>query len=350
MPLNRPSLKELVDRVTSDIESRLPGADARLRRSNLSVLGRVLAGAAHGLYGFLANIARQVIIDTADMEYLERWANVWGMSRTAAVLATGQVTLTGVGNPTVPAGTELQRSDGARFRLVADKQLVAGVGTADVEAMDAGSAGNTLPGSTLLLTTSIAGVSSMATVASGGLSGGADTEDDEGLRERLLFRIRRPPQGGAETDYVAWAKEVAGVTRVWVRPLYEGAGTVTVFFVRDNDASLIPDSGEVAAVGAYIDARRPVTAEVTVLAPEPLPVAFTIQLTPNTAPVRSAVEAELRDLLQREAEPGGTILISRIREAVSISAGESDHVVSVPAANVVAGPGQMPVMGAITWV
>ena len=37
--------------------------------------------------------------------------------------------------------------------------------------------------------------------------------------------------------------------------------------VRDDDASLIPDAGEVATVQAYIDSLRPVTASVTVVAP-----------------------------------------------------------------------------------
>lgn len=351
MPFNRPTLKDLVERVTGDIESRLPGADARLRRSNLNVLAKVLAGAAHGLYGFLNTISRQVIIDTADADSLERWANVWGVARTAATPAGGSVALTGTGSPTVPAGTELQRSDGVRYRVLADTRLIAGAATAAIEAVLPGAAGNTDAGSTLLMPTAIAGVASAAIVLEGGLSGGTDTETDTGLRERLLFRIQRPPQGGAASDYVAWAKAVPGVTRVWVRPQYTEANNVTVFFVRDNDAGdIIPSSGEVALVQAHLDGLRPVTADVVVVAPTPLPVAFEIELTPNSSAVREAVEAELRDLLQRESEPGGTILISHIREAVSIAAGEHDHVISEPLANVVADPGEMPILGEITWL
>jgi uncharacterized phage protein gp47/JayE len=349
MPLSRPTLKDLVDRVVTDIESRLPGSDARLRRSNLAVLARVIAAAAHGLYGFLVNIARQVIIDTADGDYLERWAAIWGIARTVAVAAAGEVSVTGTTGAVVPAGTELQRSDGARFISTADATLVAGAATLPVQASEPGAAGNTAAGSQLLLTTAIAGVTSATMVLGDGLIGGADTESDDALRARLLFRIRRPPQGGAASDYEAWAKEVPGVTRVWVFPLYLGAGTVGVFFVRDNDPDLIPDAGEVTAVADYIEPRRPVTAAVTVLAPTPLPVDFTLQVIPDTAAVRAAVEAELEDLFRREASPGGTVLISRIREAISIAAGESDHVLTAPVANVAAGPGEMAVLGAITW-
>lgn len=53
MPFNRPTLPQLIQRNITDIESRLPGRDARLRRSNLNVLAKVHAGAAHGLYGAL---------------------------------------------------------------------------------------------------------------------------------------------------------------------------------------------------------------------------------------------------------------------------------------------------------
>jgi uncharacterized phage protein gp47/JayE len=155
--------------------------------------------------------------------------------------------------------------------------------------------------------------------------------------------------GGARSDYEAWALQVAGVTRAWVYPLENGPGTVVVRFVRDNDTSLIPDSAEVAAVQAYIDDLRPVTANVTVEAPTASPLNMTIQLTPNTAAVRAAVTAELTDVLQREAAPGGTILLSHLREAISVAAGEVNNVLTTPTADVTHAAGEMPVLGTITW-
>ena len=38
MPFERPTLQELVERAMADTESRLPGADTKLRRGNLQVL------------------------------------------------------------------------------------------------------------------------------------------------------------------------------------------------------------------------------------------------------------------------------------------------------------------------
>ena len=122
----------------------------------------------------------------------------------------------------------------------------------------------------------------------------------------------------------------------------------------DGREDPIPTAEDVDAVQALIELRRPVTAEVFVVAPIANPMDLTIKVVPGAgttlATARAAVERELRDLLAREAVPGGTILLSRIREAVSIAAGESDNAVTVPAANFASGTGEIATLGDITWV
>lgn len=348
MPFSRPTLQELINRTSADAVARL-GLEELLRRDDMQVLTRVLSGAAHGLHGHVAWMAEQVIIDTAEAEYLERWANIWGVTRKAASFASGPITLTGTTGAVIPAGTLLAAANGQEYETDAEVTLAAGTATAQVTALAAGQAGNLAAGTTLTLVSPVAGVNSQAAVASGGLVGGADTETDAALRARLLARIQAPPHGGAKADYIAWALEVAGVTRAWVYPGELGLGTVTVRFVRDDDASIIPDAAEVTAVQTHLDALRPVTAGLTVVAPIAVPLNLTIQLTPNTAAVQAAVQAEIKDLLRREAEPGGTILISHIREAISLAAGETNHVLTVPAADVTHTVGQIATMGTITW-
>ena len=348
MPFSRPTLQELINRTSADAVARL-GLEELLRRDDMQVLARVLAGASHNLHGHVAWLAEQVIIDTAEAEYLARWANIWGVDRKPAAAAAGNVTLTGNNGVVIPAGTSLVRSDGVEYTTDAEATIASGTATAAVTAVVAGAAGNALAGVAVNLTTAIAGLASQATVAAGGLVGGAYIETDAALRARLLARIQAPPHGGAKADYVTWALEVPGVTRAWVYPGELGLGTITVRFVRDDDASIIPDAAEVQAVQDYIDARRPVTADVTVVAPIAVPLNLTIALTPNTSTVQAAVQAEIADLLRREAEPGGTILISHIREAISLAAGETNHVLTVPAADVAHTTGQIAMMGAITW-
>ncbi len=349
MPLLRPSLKTLVERIATDIEAKLPGADARLRRSNLTVTAAVQAAVAHGLYGYLQEIAKEAMPDTA-VEWLERHAANWGVFKLAAVKATGPVTMTGNAGIVVEAGELVQRSDGIQFEVVADTTLTGGTASVTLRAMVAGQIGNTAASSALLFVSPVAGINSNAVVGVGGIVNGTDTEDLESLRSRMLKKIRRPPQGGSVSDYENWCLEINGVTRVWVRPLYSGAGTVQIFFVRDNDASYIPDAGEVTTLQNYIDTLRPVTAVVTVAAPTDTPTAMTIALTPDNADTRAAVTAQLKDVFLREAEPGGTILLSHLREAVSIAAGENNHVMTVPSADVTATAAQILSLGTITWV
>jgi len=350
MPFTRPTLAQLIERAAMDVESRLPGVDARTRRSNLAVLGRVHAGAVHGLYGYLDFLSKQLIIDSAEQEHLERWASVWGVARAAAAQAKGSVTLIGTNGIVAPAGTELSRSDGVVFTLDADATIASGTATAAVTAKDGGATGNTAASTSLSFVTPIAGINSAGTVAAGGLTGGTDAESDEALRARLLDRIQEPPHGGSSLDYVKWAKEVPGVTRAWAYPLEGGAGTVTVRFMTDDlTADGIPSAGKVAEVQAYINERKPVTANVTVAAPTAVALNFTIAVVPNTAAVQAAVEAELKDLIRREAEPGGTIYISHIRESISIAAGEVNYTLTTPTADVTRTTGQITTMGAITW-
>lgn len=348
MPFSRPTLQQLVNRTLADAQTRL-GADELVRREDLQVLARVLAGASHGLHGFIDWLSQQVIFDTAAAEFLERWSSIWGLARLSAAAAVGEITLTGTSGTVVPAGTLLVRADGAEYETDAEVTLSAGTATAAVTALAAGQDGNAAAASALTIATPIAGVNSAAIVTAGALTGGADIENDDSLRARLLARIQAPPHGGASHDYVAWALEVAGVTRAWCYPQELGLGTVTVRFVRDDDASPIPDAGEVAAVQAHIDALRPVTADLTVVAPVAVPLDFTISITPDTSAIRAAIEAELRDLLRREAEPGATILLSHIREAISLATGENDHTLTVPAANVTHAVGEMATFGTITW-
>ncbi|NKB37846.1 MAG: baseplate J protein [Gammaproteobacteria bacterium] len=350
MPFIRPALQDLIDRAIADIESRLPGTDARLLRSNLNVLARVHSGAAHSLYGYLDWIAKQILPDTAEAETLERIASIWGLSRKVAGQATGSITFTGTDASVIPISTTVQRSDGVEFTTDAEGTIASGTASVAITAVEGGTNSNTAAASSVSLSSPISGVNSQATVDAGGIANGIDTETDDALRARLLERIQEPPHGGASFDYIAWAKEISGVTRAWVYPLEGGDGTVAVrFVVDDHETSLIPDAAKVTEVNDHIQLQRPVTAVVTVAAPVAVPLNFSIDITPSDQTIKDAVQAELEDMLLRDAEPGGAILLSRIREAVSLAAGETDNDVTVPAADVAHATGDMATMGVITW-
>lgn len=350
MSFIRPTLTELIGRAQDDIDARLPGADSRVRRSTLGVVATTTMGAVHGLYGYLDYLADQILPDRADKEHLERWAGVFSIGRKAATLSSGQVTVTGANGAVIEAGAVLQRAQGVEYVVQVRAVIVAGTASLTVAARSAGAASAAEAGAKLSFVSPVAGVNASGVVAGAGLTGGANEESDDLLRERVLARIRQAPAGGARHDYQRWALEVPEVTRAWVYPGWAGVGTVGVAFVLDGRADPIPTAGDVAAVRIYLSERAPVTADLVVFAPTPDPVNFTISgLIPGDQATKAAVEAELRDLLIREGEPGGTTLLSHIREAISQAAGEIDHVPLLPNANVESAPGHLPVLGAVTW-
>lgn len=351
MPFSRPTLTELIQRTQADAETRLTGGAPLLPTSNIAILSRVLAGGVHGLYGYLAWIAQQVLPDTAEAEFLARHAGIWGIARLAATFAQGNVTLAGTNGSVAPAGTLLRRADGAEYALDSDATIVLGTATVAVTATAAGDAGDTAAGVGLTLVSAVSGITAAATVASGGLTGGADAEDDDALRTRLLARIQQPPQGGAEHDYLAWTFAAhPEVTRAWVYPEELGPGAVTVRAMTDGATSNgIPSATVIEAIEDYIDPLRPVTAAVSVLAPTAVEFDLEISAAPATAAVQASIEAAIADLLLREAEPGGTLLISHLREAISTAAGETDHTLIDPVADVVSGGGEILIPGTITW-
>ena len=108
----------------------------------------------------------------------------------------------------------------------------------------------------------------------------------------------------------------------------------------------IPNAATVTTVDAYIQARRPVTADVTVAGPVASALNISINnVEPSTQAVMDAIEAELADLIRRESEPGGTLLVSHIREAISTSAGETDHELTSPVADVTVQATQITTLG-----
>lgn len=349
MSFQRPALLDLVNRNREDVLSRLATSD-QLRRSDAEVYSRALAGGAHGLYGYLDWLARQVIYDTAESEYLERWAAIWGVTRRAATYATGTVAFTGSNGAVIPSGTPLAAWDGVVYQTIAIATIAAGVASAPITAAATGLAGNRAAGQSLTLSSAIAGVS--ATAIASVLANGAEIESDDDLRYRFLLRIRQPPHGGSRGDYIQWALEVAGVAKVWVSPLENGAGTVGVRIMTTAQGDTgTTDPADIAAVAAHIETVRPVTAQVTVSGVTPVAVDMIISgLLPASDEIKLGIQEAVADLLRSESEPGVIVYRSHIQEAISTVTGVVDFTLSSPVVNLPAVVGQVYRLGIITWL
>ena len=344
MPFDTPSLPTLITRASADIE---PGGT--LRRSDAAVVARVHSGGLYGIYRYLDWIFKQIFPDTADEENLIRHGEGRGVPRKPATLASGMVSVTGTPGATVPAGARLV-ADGVLYQATVGASLDDGTATLEVSAITAGAAGNQPAGATLDFVSPVVGVNASATVGPDGLIGGVDIEPFDVYRQRVIDHFRWVPHGGSADDYVTWATDQPGVTRAWCMPKWVGPGTVGVFVVNDDASPITPSAPELDAIKEAIEAQRPVTAELYVLAPELVPVHYQIGVTPDTPAVRAAVESALQALHMRESGLGIALVRTHIAEAISGARGEFDHELVEPAANVVPAQNQLLVYGGVTWL
>lgn len=333
----RPTLAALVAEGAADIMARLPGGSVLLRRSVLWALNHAFAGGRHELYGYIDRLARNLLADTAEDDYLRRLATLRGVLPKAGTGTVLAVQVAGTDGTTLGAGAILVRGDGVTYATLADATPSGGVATVNVQAQPSasttdpyalGSAGNADAGTVLALQTGVPGIIGSATVLST-VTPGADAESTDSLRARLLLVLRNPPQGGTRTDYINWALAVPAVTAAWCYPLQYGIGTVGLTFLCGGRTNPIPTSDDVAAVQAYIDSVRPVSVSgFTAWAPTADTLSGSIaNLSPDTAANRAAMQAAWNAQILRDATPGpayavpaqtgGTLYLNRLEAALS---------------------------------
>ena len=352
MSYNIPTPNEIQERAEAEAALSTGTQRASISGTPENMYTRILTIMVYELYTFIAYLAEQILPGTSAKEFLEEHASFWlEQSRKEAAFANGSVTVTGTATTVIPAGTIVTRGDGQRYVFDEDVTIDGGgTATGAVTAESAGSAANTATAIALTLSTTIIGITSIVT-ASDGLSGGTDIETDASVLNRINTRVQTPPRGGALHDYIAWAKEVSGVTRAWAKESDDGVMTVLVTFVMDNKSDTpIPTAGEVTAVEDYIAGVRPVGARPDISAPSEVAVDLEIELNPNTSAVQQAITKELQDFFLREASAGGTTLhLSRLSEVISVAAGESYHRLISPATSQTFDFGELPTLGTITW-
>jgi uncharacterized phage protein gp47/JayE len=348
---NRPTLPDLIDQVESDIAAALPQIDTTLPGTPLWALGKTLAAALHQLYGHLDWVADQTNALYAADEALDGFGVIWDVVRKQATAAAGTVTVTGTNGAVIPVDTEFRIAEsGLSYVATASATIASGTATVEVECAEFGERGNLDAGAELGLVSPLAGVATRATVVA--MVGGSDLENNTAYRQRILARIHQAPHGGAANDYVQWALAVPGVTRAWCYPSEDDPGVVVVRFMMDDayPDDGIPELADVNTVAAYIEARRPVTAEVFVYAPSAVAINVTISgLVPNNAETRAAVRAELREMVKRAAIPGGTLYQSQFWDAISQATGVEHFSLTTPAANVTAATGVIHILGTVTF-
>lgn len=370
MPWSTPSLSSVRQQNRDYITAKL--GQPLIPNDYPRVLADANAGNAHLNLQYLDWLATQLLPDTAEQQFLEKWANIFlvnadgSRGRKVATYASGTASIVA----TVSSGvtlvqgsqfTALSGSDTLTFQTTAATVIATAATTFAIRALQSGAESNLVASSGLTLASAVPGIdSSSALVVS--LTGGTDAETDDELRARLLARIRQPPMGGDADDYVNWALQVGGVTRAWLSPMEMGVGTITLRIMCDDlraSTGGYPLAEDIAAVTAYLNTVRPVTvADFFVEAPVPQTVNFTVaSLVPDTTATWAAISTSVQAMIAAKAAPARsingvqqdaqTIYRAWVSDAILNASGVQSFDLRMQDA-VMATPGNIATLGAVT--
>ncbi|EKN3486021.1 baseplate J/gp47 family protein [Yersinia enterocolitica] len=355
MPFNVPTIRQLINTGAQDIQIEL---DEQLpivgveRAINIAVSGSI-----RDLYDYQSWIVAQIIPSpNSDDQTIIDTARNEGVIQKQATFATGPVVFNG--NRPIPLDTEMQTTTGIGYSVIDAGEAANGVITVIVQADIIGTTGNIDGGNSLTLIQPIPGVESIGVVGDDGIRNGTDIEPISELLDRLLFRKRNPPAGGAVHDYVGWAREVPGVSRAWAEDLWHGLGTVGLAWVYDGRTDITPTAADKAAMHEYLFRHtdpatgeyvgKPGGTEVWIFDLTLKPLNPNIKLTPDTAETRAATLTNL-NLLQRQLSPGETLLLSALRTAIGTANGVKDYQLNI-AADITCQDEELITIGEVTWL
>jgi uncharacterized phage protein gp47/JayE len=190
---------------------------------------------------------------------------VFGVPERPAEKATGYVTVKTTAACTIPADYQCTGPTGTKY-VTTGITLGAITGTqVQVSATEAGLEGNLAATSTVTWDSAQVGqLSQIATVASGGIDGGADADDEEAKRRRLIDRIAFPAAGGNVNQVRTWAEDAsAAVLVAFVYAAVRGPGSYDVALVGSSGDGVLT-TATTAIIAARILAQMPGHASLSV--------------------------------------------------------------------------------------
>ncbi len=264
MTLQTPTTKEINDNIISQLEASLNQKIPLLPKSFLRVLAKTLSGVFIILYKYGGFMFLQMFVKTASsidttvngqtINPLIEWGRLVGVGDpTPATNAEFIIDVT-VENQTgtLPTNSQLvNTANGVTYITLGSVLLNAPVVQATIRAVSdqtggggAGAIGNLEVGAIVSFANPLANVATNAVVSSLVVTG-ADAENIDVYRQRILDRFQKRPQGGAYSDYELWGEEVAGIINVY--PYTGQPGQVDVYSEATVESSGSPDGIPTAA-------------------------------------------------------------------------------------------------------
>lgn len=196
-------------------------------------------------------------------------------------------------------------------------------------------------------------------VSYNGLSGGADLEDPESFRSRVLEAYRNPIANfNVSALQQVIINNVNNATRVYVKQTFPEIGQVTIYFVCDN-TGVIPTGQDVVEAREAVLSIKDVTTpseSVFVLSPNPLYIDFTFtRIVPATTEMRKAITDRLKELFSTDANVEQDLASDAYRSKISTTVDATgarlqSFTLAQPIGDIrVTGQGEIPVLRNVTF-
>lgn len=265
-------MEKTIDEIYEEMLSAFGEASGYLPHGSCDLAARLYAAAAQiqGLYLQAQWLLDQSFPQTSTGEYLERHAQLRGLSRGVATCATGTLRFglsTAIGSDlTIKSGTVCMTAAGTRFVTTDNAVLKSGTLYTDAPAtaLEPGKQGNVAAGTVTIMAAMPVGIKACTNPEA--FSGGDDAEDDEALRRRLLDSYRRLPNGANAAYYEQTALSCTGVAAAVAVGRPRGVGSVDLYIATDAG---IPDETLLAEVNSHLQEKREISVDLRVLAPTP---------------------------------------------------------------------------------
>lgn len=177
-----------------------------------------IAFQVEGLEAKALALTKELFPDTASTTFLERHADVIGLTRKAATAAVLTAEATGTNGSTWTTSDKITAADGTVYKPTAGGTVSGGVGTVTLQAQSTGSSTNKAAGTVLTWSSAPSGINSTLEVQTQETIA-VDAEDDEDFAARVLAWWQERPGGGNRADWVDWATSQAGIESAFVYPL-----------------------------------------------------------------------------------------------------------------------------------
>jgi len=263
-----PSLQSLIYRAKTTFQSKT-GVD----NPAIDAFAAVIGGIAFGQYAYSDYLFKQINPETCDEEWLYLHAERLKAWRISQSYAEGTCNVeNSASSSLVPSSVIVKTSAGIEYEVTT---ATASSLPVPIRALTSGESGNLPAGEKLYLVTAVTGLHPES-ITSNELSGGAELEELEHWRERVVLAYKEKTAVGKIEDYKYWAlSSHSDIDFAWALDNTPQLGHVTVYIVQKEVEPLLSEQIRVIAQD-YIDEQRLAGCHVFASLPTLKPTVITI--------------------------------------------------------------------------